>query len=57
MLREDFVMISFYEDGWLYPNPLKNITHDIDEEVINDLLKLAEEEDKWAASVRETVKK
>lgn len=49
-------MISFYEDGWLYPNPLKNITHDIDEEVINDLLKLAEEEDKWAASVRETVK-
>lgn len=56
MLREDFVMISFYEDGWLYPNPLKNITHDIDEEVINDLLKLAEEEDKWAASVRETVK-
>lgn len=56
MLMEDFVMISFYEDGWLYPNPLKNITHDIDEEVINDLLKLAEEEDKWAASVRETVK-
>lgn len=49
-------MILFEKDGWLYPDPFKNITHDIDYAGINDLLELAEEEDKWAASVRETVK-
>lgn len=50
-------MLSFDENGWLYPDPLKNITHDIDSAKINDLLKLAEEEDYWSASVREAVKK
>lgn len=49
-------MILFDKDGWLYPDPFKNITHDIDYAGINDLLELAEEEDKWAAGVRETVK-
>ena len=24
-------MLSFDENGWLFPDPLKNITHDIDE--------------------------
>lgn len=56
MLKEDFIMISFDEDGWLYPDPLKNITHDIDYAGINDLLKLAEEEDMWSATIREAVK-
>ena len=23
-------MLSFDENGWLFPDPLKNITHDID---------------------------
>ena len=50
-------MLSFDENGWLYPDPLKNITHDIDIAEINDLLKLAEEEDYWSAGVREAVKK
>ena len=35
----------------------KNITHDIDSAEIDDLLKLAKEEDYWSAGIRETVKK
>ncbi|WP_270778363.1 FRG domain-containing protein [Holdemanella biformis] len=50
-------MLSFDENGWLYPDPLKNITHDIGIVEINDLLKLANEEDFWSACVREDVKK
>lgn len=50
-------MLSFDENGWLYPDPLNNITHDIDSAKIKDLLKLAEEEDYWSAGVREAVKK
>ena len=50
-------MLSFDDNGWLYPDPLKNITHDIGVVEINDLLKLANEEDCWSASVREDVKK
>lgn len=50
-------MLSFDENGWLYPDPLKNITHDIGIVEINDLLKLANEEDCWSASIRENVKK
>ena len=34
-------MLSFDENGWLFPDPLKNITHDIDSAEIDDLLKLA----------------
>lgn len=34
-------MLSFDENGWLYPDPLNNITHDIDSAKIKDLLKLA----------------
>lgn len=49
-------MLSFDENGWLYPDPLNNITHDIDSAKIKDLLKLAEEEDYWSAGVREAVK-
>ena len=26
-----YKMLSFDENGWLFPDPLKNITHDIDE--------------------------
>lgn len=50
-------MLSFDENGWLYPNPLKNITHDVDTAEIKKLLKLAKEEDYWSAGVREAVKK
>ena len=50
-------MLSFDENGWLYPDPLKNTTHDIGLVEINDLLKLANEEDCWSASIRENVKK
>ena len=50
-------MLSFDENGWLYPDPLKNIIHDIDSTEINDLLKLAKEEDCWSAGVRDNVKK
>lgn len=50
-------MLSFDENGWLYPDPLKNITHDIGIVEINDLLKLDNEEDCWSASVRDNVKK
>lgn len=50
-------MLSFDENGWLFPDPLKNITHDIDSAEIDDLLKLAKEEDYWSAGIRETVKK
>lgn len=50
-------MLSFDENGWLYPDPLKNITHDIGIVEINNLLKLANEEDFWSACVREDVKK
>lgn len=50
-------MLSFDDNGWLYPDPLKNITHDIGVVEINDLLKLANEEDCWFAGVREDVKK
>lgn len=50
-------MLSFDENGWLYPDPLKNSTHDIGIVEINDLLKLADEEDCWSASIRENVKK
>ena len=49
-------MLSFDENGWLYPDRLKNITHDIGIVEINDLLKLANEEDCWSAGVREVVK-
>lgn len=49
-------MLSFDENGWLYPDPLKNITHDIGIVEINDLLKLPNEEDCWSASIRENVK-
>ena len=48
-------MFSFDENGWLFPEPLKNITHDIDSAEIDDLLKLAKEEDYWSAGIRETV--
>ena len=50
-------MLSFDENGWLFPDPLKNITHDIDSAEIDDLLKLTKEEDYWSAGIRETVKK
>ena len=50
-------MLSFDENEWLFPDPLKNIIHDIDITEVNDLLKLAEEEDHWSAGVREYVKK
>ena len=49
-------MLSFDENGWLFPDPLKNITHDIDSAEIDDRLKLAKEEDYWSAGIRETVK-
>lgn len=49
-------MLSFDENGWLYPDPLKNGTHDIGFVEINDLLKLADEEDCQSASIREDVK-
>lgn len=49
-------MLSFDKDGWLYPNPVENITHDVDITGINDLLRLADEEDLWSFGVRETVK-
>lgn len=49
-------MLSFNENGWLFADPLNNIIHDIDITGINDLLKLAEEEDYWSAGVREVVK-
>ena len=52
-----YKMLSFDENGWLFPDPLKNITHDIDSAEIDDLLKLAKEEDYWSAGIRETVKK
>ena len=50
-------MLSFDENGWIYPDPLNNITHYIDSAKIKDLLKLAEKEDYWSAGVREAVKK
>ena len=50
-------MLSFDDNGWLYPEPLKNITHDIEITEINDLLNLAEEENCWSIGVREFVKK
>lgn len=50
-------MLSFDENGWLYPDSLKNSTHDIGIAEINNLLKLADEEDCWSASIRENVKK
>lgn len=50
-------MLSFDENGWLYPDSLNNITHYIDSAKIKDLLKLAEKEDYWSAGVREAVKK
>lgn len=50
-------MLSFDDNGWLYPDPLKNSTHDIGIAEINDLLKLADEEDCWSAGVREDAKK
>ena len=49
-------MLSFDENGWLFPDPLKNIIHDIDITGVNDLLRLAEEEDYWSVGVREDVK-
>ena len=52
-----YKMLSFDENGWLFPDPLKNITHDIGIVEINDLLKLDNEEDCWSASVRDNVKK
>lgn len=52
-----YKMLSFDKNGWLYPDTLKNITHDIGVVEINDLLKLANEEDCWSAGVREDVKK
>lgn len=52
-----YKMLSFDENGWLFPDPLKNITHDIDSAEIDDLLKLAKEEDYWFAGIRKTVKK
>ena len=52
-----YKLLSFDENGWLYSDPLKNITHDIGVVEINDLLKLANEEDCWSAGVREDVKK
>ena len=50
-------MLSFDENGWLFPDPLKNIIHDIDSTETNDLLELAKEEECWSAGVREDVKK
>lgn len=52
-----YKLLSFDENGWLYPDPLKNITHGIGVVEINDLLKLANKEDCWSASIRENVKK
>ena len=43
----EYKMLSFDENGWLFPDPLKNITHDIDSAEIDDRLKLAKEEDYW----------
>lgn len=49
-------MLSFDENGWLYPDPFKNAVHDISHEELQDLLDLADAEDRWAAGVRDAVK-
>lgn len=50
-------MLSFDDNGWLYPDPLKNIIHDIDSTETNDLLELAREEECLSAGLRDNVKK
>lgn len=43
------------KDGWLFPGSNKNEVHDIDINDLNELLKLAEEDELWAESVRQQV--
>lgn len=44
------------ENGWLYPGSQNNTVHIISEKDIEQLMQLAEEDDRWSERVREEVK-
>ena len=48
--------MQYDKDGWIYPGNCKNDIHLISEEDINQLLRLADEDDAWSERVREEVK-
>lgn len=48
-------LIYDQESNWLFPDPQKNLVHDIDIEDINQLLLYAEQDDAWAEAVKNEV--
>ena len=47
--------LIYNQDGWLFENPQGNIVHDIAIDDINQLLNYAEQDEMWAATVKNEV--
>ena len=47
--------LIYNKDGWLFENPQENIVHDITIDDINQLLNYAEQDEMWAAAVKNEV--
>lgn len=47
--------LIYNQDGWLFENPQGNIVHDITIDDINQLLNYAEQDEMWAAAVKNEV--
>lgn len=47
--------LIYDKDGWLFENPQENIVHDITIDEINQLLNYAEQDEMWAAAVKNEV--
>ena len=50
-------MLSFDENGWLFPDVMENKIHDISISELNDLMRLSYEDDGWSQKVQDTVTK
>ena len=49
--------LIYNKSNWLFPDPQKNLVHDITEDDINQLLSYAEQDDAWAEAVKSEVVK
>lgn len=47
--------LIYDQNSWLFPNPQKNIVHDITIDDINQLLSYADQDDAWAEAVKNEV--
>lgn len=49
--------LIYDKDNWLFPDPQKNLIHDITIDDINQLLSYADQDDAWAEAVKQAVVK